>query len=398
MQKSCISNKGVNELLDINKKSDCMGCSACVSVCSKGAVKLVPDEEGFCYPTINESLCIGCGMCERVCPLRTSGESNTIKQVVSAYNKDETTRMNSSSGGVFFNIATSVIKQGGVVFGAVFDEKFNVLHTFAENKEGIKKICKSKYMQSEIGSSFIQAKNFLEAGRIVLFSGTPCQIAGLKSYLKKDYDNLFTQDIICHGVPSKAVWQEYLKQVNKNNKKIKSVNFRSKKSGWKSYGLEIEYSDNSNYYCEFTKNDYSKAFLKNLCLRPSCYECKFKKMQPYSDITLADYWGANFINPELDDDKGLSLVFINSEKGKQLLDKEAEKLFIQEADLEKALLYNPSLIKPAEKHKNRDKFMREFRTKPFNELVLKYGKEKKPPIIVTYYRRGKAKLKRMLFK
>lgn len=383
-------------MLKISEKKDCTGCYACAAICKNGAIVMEKDEEGFRYPVVNESRCIKCKLCERVCPVKNQNNTNNILESYAAFNKNDEIRKLSSSGGLFTRLAKQILDDGGVVFGAAFDENYNVHHIYVKTETELEKLRSSKYLQSQIKDNFVKVKFFLDKGRKVLFSGTPCQVAGLKSFLRRDYKNLYTQDIICHGVPSPQVWQKYLTTVNTENKKIEKVCFRSKRNGWKNYGLEIIYEDSTDYFCDFRENTYSKAFLNNLCLRPSCYECAFKKQKPFSDITLADYWGVDVENPKLDDNKGISVVIINSEKGKQLLFNKSDNIFVDKLALSVVLQHNPSLVKRAPMNKKRDYFMRNVGKKDFDKLVDKCTKQKKQAKLVYFTRRVFGKMRRTI--
>ena len=257
-------------MIEIRDKKNCCGCAACVQKCPKHCVSLKEDEEGFLYPVVNVDKCIDCGLCEKVCPVLNQDKKHEPIGVYAAKNKNDETRKNSSSGGVFTLLAENVIKRGGVVFGARFDERWEVVHDYVEDKEGISKFRGSKYVQSTIGDNYLKAEQFLKAGRKVLFSGTPCQIAGLKHFLRKDYDNLLTVDFICHGAPSPGVFRTFLRDemhkaarqgggkntvslpciplvtekdgLDCKDVEIKSINFRDKRNGWKKYGFALALS------------------------------------------------------------------------------------------------------------------------------------------------------------
>lgn len=351
----------------------CCGCYSCVNICPQNAIYMEEDNKGFNYPKIDSNKCINCGMCKKVCPVLNNKveEEKKIKSYA-CYNVNLNQRLNSSSGGIFVLLAESVLNKGGVVFGAVFDEKFEVRHSYCENKNDLIKLLGSKYTQSIIGDSYKKVKEFLEEDRYVLFSGTPCQIEGLKAFLKKDYKKLYTQDIICHGVPSPRLWKKYLKYIeNKYNQKIENVLFRNKDKGWSLYQVKI-LLEKKVYSKEFTKDYYMQAFLNNICLRDSCYECSFKKKYRNSDITLADYWGVRKIHPEFNDDKGVSLVVINSEKGKDLFDNIKDNLVFKDTNLEKALKYNIAMIKSADHCKNEKEFIEKMDSLKMDKLVKKY--------------------------
>ncbi len=341
-------------MIEIKDKKECCGCEACVQRCPKQCIRLQQDEEGFLYPQVDKAICIECGLCEKVCPVLNQGDPIEPKSVFAAINPDEKIRCESSSGGVFTMLAEKVIDNGGVVFGAGFNEKWEVVHKYTETKEGLSEFRGSKYVQSHVGDTFLQAEQFLKQGREVLFSGTPCHIAGLKRFLRKDYPNLFTVDFICHGVPSPGVFQRYLeeakmklagkdyekiissgsgKAINKNDAldkviQIKHIGFRDKTLGWKNFSFVIDATKQTHkgkeiqyHYCKsMRKNPFLRGFLKDLYLRPSCHDCPTKLLKSGSDVTLGDFWGAPLYMPELDDNKGISVLTINTDKGEQLVD------------------------------------------------------------------------------
>lgn len=364
-------------MIEIKNKELCTGCFACVNICPKTAIFMESDIEGFLYPKVDKENCIECGLCEKACPILHMGKLFDPPIAYAAYNENEKIRMESSSGGAFTIIAEHIIDNGGVVFGAAFDDHFNVRHIVVDNKEDLAKLRVSKYVQSNIGDTYRQAKDFLEQNRDVLFTGTPCQIAGLKSYLGKEYDNLFCQDIICHGVPSSMVWKKYMIfRERKASSPIKSISFRNKTKGWMNYSLLIVHENGIEYTDTINKDMYLVGFNNNLYLRPSCYSCFYKTEQRQADITLADLWGIQNLMPELNDDKGISLLLIHSSKGKIILDKVKDKLIYKQVKFEETIKYNPAMINSMKAHKNRDNFYRELNTVDFDVLMKKYCTEK----------------------
>lgn len=354
-------------MINITDKHKCCGCTACISVCPKGYISMSEDKEGFLYPIVDSVKCIDCGLCEKVCPVLHPLKNEAEPLVYAAINNDESIRMQSSSGGIFTLLAEYVIENGGVVFGACFDRDWNVVHDYTETKEGLAKFRGSKYVQSNVGNSFSQVKIFLDAGREVLFSGTPCQVAGLKNYLRKPYPNLLTVDLVCHGVPSPDVWRKYLQEtvckayrIKKNKSAvnicdyISDIKFRAKDKGWKKYSFKIEYKDGRIEINPFYENPYMNIFLSNLSLRPSCYVCPAKLNNVQSDITLADFWGVNKIDPNIDDDKGCGLLFLNNKEKIGLLYSLQCMLFNQSID--SVSKYNPSILYFAKKNINRKFF------------------------------------------
>ena len=329
-------------MINITDKKDCCGCFACVQKCPKHCITLEEDGEGFLYPKVDASACINCGLCEKVCPWLNRPEKIEPREVLAVKNRNEEERMASSSGGVFIALARKVIDSGGVVFGAVFDENWEVVHAYADTMDGVRPMMGSKYVQSRIGESYRAAERFLKEGREVLFTGTPCQVTGLHNYLRKDYPNLLSVDFLCHGVPSPGVWRRYLDETfgsaarraaaGKNtvlSLSLKSVpvitgiDFRDKQPfGWKKFSFVVrgksasKADENSVLLSDIHKvNPYMRGFLANIYLRPSCYQCKCKNGVSHSDLTIADFWGIWRLMPDFADDCGVSLVLVNTEKG-----------------------------------------------------------------------------------
>lgn len=320
----------------ITNKTKCSGCHACSSICPNQCISMKEDAEGFLYPLVNMNNCINCGLCEKICPIVNycSPKVDECGLAYAAVSKFDSIRENSSSGGIFSIFAERVIENNGVVFGAVFDSNFSVQTICVDTKEDLSKLRGSKYVQSIIGQSYQEAKRYLETGRTVLFSGTPCQIGGLYSYLKKGYDNLLTIDFICHGVPSPLVWRKYLDcQKKKAQSDIANISFRQKNSGWKNFSVLIEFKNNYTYLVQHDNDPYMRAFIDNFSLRPSCYNCAFKTKDRIADITLADFWGVENIYPEIDDDKGTSIIVIHSKKAKNIFDNIKNSVISIETDI-----------------------------------------------------------------
>lgn len=363
--------------LEIKDKKDCMGCYACSNICPQRCISLESDSEGFWYPKVDYQKCIKCGLCVKVCPIVNKIAVDNKPKAYACMNKDEAVRLKSSSGGIFTLTAEQVIDNGGVVFGAGFDEMFAVLHSYVETKEELERLRGSKYLQSKIGDTYKDAKKFLKQGREVLFSGTPCQISGLKSYLGDPYEDLICIDIVCHGVPSPIVWQKYLfYRENLSKSSTQEITFRNKNRGWKRFSLSFLFKNNVEYIETLDKDLYMRVFLKDVCLRPSCYDCGFKTLNRESDITLADFWGIENILPEMDDDKGTSLIFVNSEKGQLMLDKIKDDILYKEVNIDKAVSYNSAAIKSVATNPNRDSFFEELDQLEFDKLVKKYCTDK----------------------
>lgn len=379
-------------MIHINDKHDCCGCAACVQICPKSCIKFDEDEQGFRYPLVDKNICVDCGLCENVCPVLNQSEPKQPLKVCAAKNPDDRIRMKSSSGGIFTMIAEFIISQGGVVFGARFDEKWEVEHAYAETIQGIEQFRGSKYVQSRVGITYKQAKDFLNAGRKVLYTGTPCQIAGLKKYLRKAYDNLYTIDVVCHGVPSPLVWRTY---INDMSESISSISFRDKSTGWNNYSVSIvsEGGDNLLYQLHHD-NLYMKAFLNDLCLRPSCFACPAKSGKSTSDLTIADYWGVANILPEIDDNKGISLLLLHSSRANELL--YSLNLQVIETDYQSALSGNPSIERSVIENRYVNLFWEYFKVdgiKRINNIIQKM----RPNIFTRVKGKIKRQIKKILF-
>ncbi|MBR3280727.1 MAG: Coenzyme F420 hydrogenase/dehydrogenase, beta subunit C-terminal domain [Clostridia bacterium] len=378
-----MNSEKAHVVCDYNK---CTGCGACCSKCPVSAIKLVNSSEGFLYPRIDKEKCTNCGLCAKTCPVLNEESNKKEITAYACYNKNEAERMNSSSGGLFILLAKQIIKQNGVVFGACFNDDLNVIHSYAESENDLNKFMTSKYVQSNLMNCLIEAKEFLEKGRIVYFSGTPCQIEGLLHYLGKKYDNLITQDIICHGVPSPKVWRKYLEYRNKcDGHSTNYVNFRNKTNGWKQYEVSFKHND-GEYSIKFNEDLYMKSFLKNTSLRESCYNCSFKTIYRNSDITLGDFWGIEKVFTDMNDNKGISAIVLNSQKGMDLFNKISKDVEYRDVNIDSIISGNSSYINSSLNDYQRKEFFTNLEKMSFDILVKKYV-GKKPSIIKRIIRK-----------
>lgn len=345
-------------MINIKDKHNCCGCEACVQACPKQCISFEEDTEGFRYPKVDESLCVDCGACERTCPVLTPFESRRPQKQFAAINPDETIRKQSSSGGIFTMLAEKVIDEGGVVFGVRFDKNWQAIFDYTETVKGLAAFRGSKYVQARVGIVFRQVRDFLKQGRKVLFTGTPCQVSALRHFLHHEYENLLLVDFICHGVPSPKVWRLYLDEVTKNAiRAINDVQFRNKNQGWKRYNFDMTYDKDEKRYnisSWHQENHYMRVFLRDVILRPSCYDCKAKGGRSGSDLTIADFWGIAQLNPEMDDDGGTSLVLVNSEKGAS--NYSTLQLKSWESQYNDILRLNRAVEKSAKEHPKRQYF------------------------------------------
>ncbi len=357
--------------INITDKHNCTGCSACYSVCPKSAIDFTPDNEGFYYPTVEHTKCIECGICERVCPVISPNELPIEQSLYAAVNTDSDIRESSTSGGVFTAFAESVIAKGGVVFGVAYDDNWFAQHTYTETLEGIAKFRGSKYMQSRLGNTFAKVKEFLDTNRWVLFSGTPCQADGLRRALRKRYERLIILDCVCYGVPSPKVFQHYLNELTEGEKP-ETFSFRAKLHGWRDYSISYDINGvNHNHLAR--KDNFTFAFMKHLSVRPSCFNCPDKGGRSEADITIADLWGVEAIMPEIDDNRGCSLVITNSTKGENLLQSCSSSIKQYPLKGQSALKNNPSYRKSAHEPKGRKVFMTGvIEGRPMASLIEEY--------------------------
>lgn len=350
-------------MIIVKDKSLCAGCSACANICPKKCIKMLADERGFFYPFVNEVECVQCGQCDKICPFLNSKEVRADKNAYAAYFKDETVRGVCSSGGLFGGLAEEILNENGVVFGSAFADDFkSIKHVGIERKEDLPKLYGSKYLQSVIEDSYKSVEHFLSEDRSVMFVGTSCQISGLKSYLRKDYAKLLTVDVICHGVPSPLIWSDYVtEKEDAKEEKVIGVHFRNKRFGWSKSGIVLLFADGSEYCKTGSKDLYMRGFLSNLYLRESCYRCKCKGTHDLSDITLGDFWGIERVLPDFSDNKGVSAVILNTEKGKVFFRKIESRLIAEKVTYDDVLNGNPSLVYSAAKPDKSERFWNIYR-------------------------------------
>lgn len=353
----------------------CTGCGACAQVCPEACITMQRDAEGFAYPHIDADRCTECGLCESVCPAsgdwRALHETARQPTLYAAWHLDDEVRRKSSSGGVFTALARAMLDEGGVVYGAGFDDMLQLRHVGITGEEGLTALRGSKYLQSDTGATFREAQSHLEAGRPVLYSGTPCQIAGLYAFLGNAPAGLVTVDFICHGVPSALLFERYLDDARgRAGGQIRRVDFRDKRRGWRRYHLTLCTTTGLELSQPATRDPFQVGFLRNLCLRPSCHACPYACVQRVADITLGDFWAIGRCHPELDDDQGVSEVLLNTPQGQQMFEACRDQLFTRECRLEDGMqgnLRTPSVAAP-----ERAAFFRDLAGLSFDELHTKY--------------------------
>ena len=356
----------------------CCGCSACANVCPLNCIRMIPDEDGFYIPYVDYEKCINCSKCEKICPAINQNYKLLYQRshnVYFAFNYSEEQRLRSSSGGIFILIAENIIESGGIVYGASFtDDFYQVVHVKAQKKEELNQLLGSKYVQSTLTYQFSEIRKELMTGRRVLFCGTPCQVCGLKNFLNKDFENLFCIDFICHGVPSQKAWKSYVDYLErKYGSKITSFSFRDKSNGWHDSSYSYSFSNSIKIVMPIDKDPYGKMFIRNNGLRNSCYKCVFKESS-LADITLADAWGIEKSHPDMDDDKGASLMILNSQKGRQLVMLLSSKIKLNQCDIVETNAALSRLRTLTRRHPQRDLLYKYIDELSFDLLIKKYCK------------------------
>ncbi len=364
-------------LLTKNLKK-CCGCSACEQVCPKNAIALKPNEEGFLYPVLDEELCIKCGLCKSVCPYDNKNDLKEPEEVYAIQYKEQDILKKSSSGAAFSALADFVLAGGGAVAGCIFDETIRAVHIVTDKKELVEKMRGSKYVQSEMGDTFRSIKAILDDGRLVLFTGTPCQVGGLKNYLKKDYENLYTVDLICHGAPSPLLLKEYIKEIRETKGEIVSLRFRNKEqNGWCSQG-SVTYNSKgkskSFTITPFNNSYYNLYYMENCVSRYSCYSCPYATEKRVGDITIGDYWNIDERLSFNEYKEGMSVALINTEKGNKLLSEVKDNLRIYKSDLEHAVKGNGNLKAPNKMPEKRKDIYIKIKETGYDSAVKDYCK------------------------
>ena len=360
-------------MIQILNKENCCGCTACAAICPKSCIEMKEDSEKFLYPIIDAQKCIQCGLCEFVCPITNPVKETPVQQkAFLVQHRDDAVRLDSSSGGAFTAIASVVIKKGGVVFGAAYDDSFHVRHTYVETIDDLKKFRNSKYVQSIMGECFRQAKCFLKDGRWVCFSGTPCQIEGLSKFLGKQYEKLILVDVVCHGIPSPLIWEKYLEYQKANEIKPDNIRFRDKFYGYKYSTMSIIRNKENIYHAGSQLDPMLRAFFSDICDRPSCYECPFKKRYRVSDMTIWDCFSVYDFDKRMDDDKGTTRVLCHTEKGKQTIDEIQGIANCKEVLPDKLVAGVKEMYESVRWNPNREQFMMDAGKLSGQELFTRY--------------------------
>lgn len=359
-------------------KAQCCGCGACANVCPTRCVTMREDEEGFLYPVTDAAKCVRCGLCEQVCVPADKSRVTVaaVRQAFGAMTLDEETRRESSSGGIFYELARSVIQRGGCAFGVAMDDDCKgASFAKAETEAGLRKLMTSKYLQASVGEAYREMERELKAGREVLFTGTPCHVNALRLYLRcrnVNEDKLFCADVICHGTPSPKLWRAYANEFERSrNAALTNVSFRCKEESWRNFGMSMESRARERLFIPMERDPYMKLFLSNYSLRPSCYTCASKAFR-LSDLTLGDFWGIENVLPSLDDAKGTSLVLLRTEKGQRMFDDVRENLRYEETMYQDAVRGNFPEYKSVACPARRDEFFRDAEVLTVKELCKKY--------------------------
>lgn len=362
-------------MININDKTKCCGCTACANICPKNCITMEADDEGFLYPVVDENKCIKCGLCEKVCPIVHKTERMSCNSEVYAIQlKDKTALKECASGGFYAALSQFAVEQGGIIWGAVYDKDFHVVHAPAETDEECKAFRGSKYVQSNLGMSYRNVKEALEINKLVCFSGTPCQIEGLKKYLGKDYENLLTVDLVCAGVPSPKLWDEYIDMQQKNfDSPLKYANFRYKTYGYQCSTMRLEF-ENSRIYSKSGRIDPMMYFFVNgIAKRPICYECPFKGVNRVSDFTIFDGWHAAQLAGIKDNDRGFTFLIAHSVKGKKVLERLQKYIDCYRVNKDNAILCDGIMLENQPKRNNdRDKFYKVLNSGGLNECMKQF--------------------------
>lgn len=365
-------------ITQVLKSDKCTGCTACVNSCTSGALTMVENEEGFEYPICDSEKCNECNLCEKVCPVYELGGSNvSVLNTYAIWSLDNEIRYRSTSGGAFFEIAKEILDNNGLIVGAAYDDHNEVYHCCANDINELKRLMQSKYCQSKKNTIFRIIKKQLVTGRKVLFVGTPCEVAGLKRFLMVEYVNLITCDFICKGNASLKIYRSYLNALEERYRsKICKVWFKEKKYGWNNFSTRIEFASGKMYRKDRYHDLYMRGYVeKNLFLRKCCGDCLFKGNYRFSDITLADFWGAGSIQRKLDVDRGTSLVIINTSVGQQIINEISNDIYMQKVDFDVAIRNNTAYYKSVTHNSLREEFLSKATENNFVQVANEYIKE-----------------------
>lgn len=382
----------IDDIVEVDK---CCGCTACLNICPQNCITMQKNYEGFLVPIRDDFACTKCTLCERVCPILNKPINNNKAKALIARTTRLDILMDSTSGGIFTPIAELILEQSGIVFGATFDHDFSIIHLEGKDAQSLGQFRGSKYVQSDLGNTFKQCKSYLDLGEKVLYSGTPCQIAGLKNYLGKDYNSLYTLDLVCKGVASPLVWGKYLDfQVKKYKSKIKHVRFRRKTYGYHSSTMSIIFENKKEYNGSGRVDYMLKSYYKEFCSRKSCHSCMFKSENHVSDITIFDGWHYTQLTNKKDDDRGYTNAFINSRKGESLFELLKNRVRFDYVDIESAINLDGKMVrKSSVANKHREDFLKCCIEVGIEEAIQNYLPVTKADLIFERSKRILYKLK-----
>lgn len=360
-------------MIEVKNKKDCCGCSACAQACAKGCIMMVEDEEGFLYPNIDKDSCVECGLCEKVCPvLNVKPEEKKEQKAFVVQNRDLEVLRQSTSGGAFTAIAQWILSEGGIVCGAAYDGDLTVKHVFVENVESLKKFRNSKYVQSQIGDTFKKTKEYLQSGKKVLYSGTPCQLEGLLTYLRKPYENLWTVDVVCHACPSPLMFRKYKEWQKAKGDDIENIAFRDKHYGYKYSTMSVFRKTSKNYHEGIDTDPYLRAFFQHISVRPSCFACAFKKQYRLTDFTIWDCFDVDRFCKEMDNDRGVTKIMCHTKRAQMAMPNLEKYLKVCEITPEDAVEGEKEIFQSASTCDKRDEFFHDLNTMPVEECFNKY--------------------------
>lgn len=376
-------------MIVINNKEDCCGCTACYNICPQKAIKMMPDEEGFLYPTIDHDKCVNCGLCDKICPVKDKDEhQEDTKAYIFRYRKPDIVEQ-STSGGLFTAIAELFLDKQAVIYGTGYDEDMNVICKSITSKDGLQEMRGSKFVQSDLGNSFFEIKKQLKSSRIVVFSGTPCQVAGLLSYLGGKPDNLFCIDFVCRGVPSPGLWKNYVNMMEKKYKsKMIGARFKNKTYGYHASTMKIDFTNGKTWYGSGRIDPFMKAFVKELASRPSCAACAFKGTERFSDVTMFDCYEFSQITGRKDDNKGWSSALVHTDMGKRIFEELKSNSIIIQASLKDIITENGIMVQHSAKpNEQRENFYQLVASMPIDQAMDRIMPISKKDRIIEFSKR-----------
>lgn len=363
-------------MLEVIEKEKCTGCTACKNICPVNAIKMKENTKGFLYPEIEQEKCIDCGLCQKTCPVITNKLKAEPLEIIGLKHKNREIRDNSTSGGAFFLLAEQFLAENGIVYGAAFVREWKVEHIRVTNVDELKRLQKSKYVQSDLADSYKMVEQDLKENKRVLFSGTACQCSGLISYLSKRkiaITKLFLCDLICHGVPSPKIWRDYVEFRKRKYGEIKNIDFRDKTRGWRDFKMSFTDKNEKKHFSRQNDDFFFILFFHNFILREACHQCEYTSMDRVSDFTLGDFWGVEEVHKNFSDDEGISILLVNSKKGQSFIEPLLEKTEHVRVTETECKLRQPNLSHPTKKNERSEEFWKDYSEKGFEYIIKKYA-------------------------